>query len=62
MDPNYEHECLFFFAQVSQVRVNTIEASSHVLSLAANSKLELIVTYSDYLGTSICRIIEQFYL
>ncbi|XP_074574231.1 nuclear pore complex protein GP210 [Curcuma longa] len=45
-----EIACCVRVAEVSQVRVNTIEASSHVLSLAANSKLELIVTYSDYLG------------
>ena len=42
---------MFFIAQVSQVWVTTTEALLHVAYLAVNSKLELDIGYSDYLGT-----------
>ncbi|WOL18742.1 nuclear pore complex protein [Canna indica] len=45
-----EIACCVRVAEVSQVRITTTEASSHVAYLAINSKLELIISYSDYLG------------
>ncbi|XP_065001003.1 nuclear pore complex protein GP210-like isoform X1 [Musa acuminata AAA Group] len=45
-----EIACCIKVAEVSQVWVTTTEALLHVAYLAVNSKLELDIGYSDYLG------------